>query len=116
MPLARNRIETEDYVLEPVEDFSIFAGFCCGDDDLDDFIKNDAKPHQEQLLANTYAFRLKDGEQTSEPVAFVSIANDRVNNLPTSRKKKKFPQRKRYKDFPAVKLGRLGVDGHDINA
>ena len=106
---ARNSFQDEDCILEPVEDFSVFDGFSCGDDDLDDFIANDARPHQEKLLAVTYSFRLKQGDKVSEPVAYVSLLNDSVRHLTTSRKKKKFPRDKRYKEFPAVKIGRLAV-------
>jgi len=106
---ARTKFEDDDCVLEPVEDFSIFDGFSCGDDDLDDFIKNDAQPHQEKLLTVTYAYRLKKDGQVSVPIAFVSLSNDAIRSFTTSRKKKKFPPQKRYNEFPAVKICRLGT-------
>ncbi|MBI9078238.1 MAG: GNAT family N-acetyltransferase [Pseudodesulfovibrio sp.] len=106
---ARTDFQDDNCILEPVEDFNVFDGFCCGDDDLDDFIVNDALPHKEKLLAVTYAFHLKRDGEISVPVAYVSLLNDSIRHLTTSRKKKKFPQAKRYNEFPAVKIGRLAV-------
>ncbi|MGE4504252.1 MAG: GNAT family N-acetyltransferase [Desulfovibrionaceae bacterium] len=76
---------------------------------MDDFIINDAHPHQEKLLAVTYAMRLKRDGEISPPVAYVSLLNDSIRHLNNSRKKRKFPITKRYSEFPAVKIGRLAV-------
>jgi hypothetical protein len=82
--------------------------FDCGDTDLNDFIKNDALQYQSQLLTKTYLFSEKE-----EVIAFFSVSNDSLkdndfekwNNL-----SRKVPNRKRRKDYPAVKIGRLGVN------
>lgn len=34
--------------------------FTCGDDDLDDFFRNDAMRYKEELLGKTYCFVLDD--------------------------------------------------------
>jgi GNAT superfamily N-acetyltransferase len=91
-----------------VNDFSVFTGFSCGDEDLNDFIWNDAKPHLDELLAVTYAYRLKKDSEVSPPIAFVSLANDSVQVSKSQRKK--FRRSKRYDQFPAVKIARLAVD------
>jgi len=114
---ARLRYEDEHCLLQPVEDFEIFDGFCCGDDDLNEFIKVDAKPHYDELLSVTYSYHLKHEEAISPPVAFASLLNDTIRqdserrHFTKSRKRALFPQRKRYKEYPAVKIGRLAVDG-----
>jgi len=68
---------------------------------------------QEQLIGQTYAFTL-DSEPTKIVCAF-SVSNDslRVDNIPNSRKKKvmkPIPRGKTFPAYPAVKIGRLGVD------
>lgn len=112
----RNRIETADYIMEPVEDFKIFDGFCCGDDDLNDFIHNDAARYADDLLDITYSFRLKQDELISDPVAFASILNDAIRNFNKSQRRKLFANGKRsYEQYPAVKIGRFGVDSRYKN-
>jgi len=87
---------------------SIIGSFDCGDDDLNDFISNDARPYQEELLSVTYLFE----DEQRNVAAFFSVANDSLrdddfekwNNL-----SRKLPNRKRRREYPAVKIGRLGV-------
>ena len=91
-----------------------FSKFDCGCDDLNDFIKNDALNYYEQLLAVTYIYMFDN-----EPVAFVCFSNDKIHCDLIEKKKSKsqrrkfqniFPHSKRLNSYPAVKLGRLGVD------
>lgn len=82
--------------------------FDCGDDDLNDFIHHDAWLYQQELLSVTYLFE----DAQKEIVAFFSISNDSLkdqdyekwNNL-----SRKVSNRKRRKDYPSVKIARLGV-------
>jgi hypothetical protein len=84
------------------------AGFDCGDNDLNDFIRNDAWNYQQELLSVTYLFEGSEGDVA----AFFSVSNDALrdndfekwNNL-----SRKVANRKRRKEYPAVKIGRLGV-------
>lgn len=92
-------------------DFVIPDNFNCEDPDLNDFLINDAKNYQEELLAVTYI--LLDGESV---VAFFSLLNDRVSisDVESKRKWSKYfrdimPKGKRFKSYPAMKIGRLGV-------
>lgn len=106
-PIPRNCISTPDFYLCPVDDFSLFTGFTCGNDDLDDFLHNDAAKHARELIAKTYVMHARKGETLSPPIAFVSLMNDA---LPVeARFKKTMPNRCRYDTYPAVKIGRLGV-------
>ncbi len=104
----RNSYEDFDCLLKPVDDFTLFAGFSCGDADLDDFFINEAQPHEDQLLAKMYSFYLKDNWSVSDAVAFCSMSNDSVK-LSNRKKSQTFPEGKRYKSYPAVKIGRLGT-------
>ena len=90
--------------------------FDCGDRDLNDFILNHAPAFQKHLLAVTYA--CVDVNDASKVYAYCSLANDKVAitdfkdkaEFNRFRKKRGFPNEKRLKSYPAVKLCRLGVD------
>jgi len=90
--------------------------FDCGDKDLNDFILNRAPEFQKHLLAVSYA--CVDVDDASKVYAYCSLANDKVamgdfkdkTEFNRFRKKQGFPNEKRLKSYPAVKLCRLGVD------
>ena len=90
--------------------------FDCGDWDLNDFILNHAADFQKYLIAVTYA--CVDVDDASKVYAYCSLANDKVAitdfkdkaEFNRFRKKRGFPNEKRLKSYPAVKLCRLGVD------
>jgi len=88
------------------------TSFDCNDDDLNDFFKSDSHNYTEQLLGKTYCFVL---ESSNEIVCAFTLANDSIKAslLPNSRKKKvqkQIPHQKTMKSYPAVMIGRLGVD------
>jgi predicted GNAT family N-acyltransferase len=83
--------------------------FDCGDDDLNRFLKDDAKPAQQLRIANTYL--LVDGEHT---VAYFCLLNDKVSKdevIGSRWKKLKagFPKGKQFRSYPTVKIGRFAV-------
>lgn len=89
------------------------GSFSCGDDDLDDFILNDASPYRAALLAITYVLERK---VSKEVVAYFSLANDRItlkdfpNNTEFNRfRRHRFVNEKRLTSYPAVKLCRFAV-------
>lgn len=86
--------------------------FNCGDADLDEFLLDDACPHQSDLLTVTYLVR-----HEGLVVAYFSVLNDKIalEQFPSKSQFRKLqtllPHRKRgYKSYPAVKLGRLAID------
>lgn len=88
--------------------------FDCGDEDLNDFILNDASLYRKTLLAATY---ILENKITHKIIAFVSMANDRIsikdfpNNTDFNKfRKHRFVNEKRLKSYPAVKICRLGID------
>lgn len=92
----------------------LIESFDCGDADLNDFLLNEAALYRKALLAVTYVFEEKTTKQIA---AFFSLANDKVslsdfeNKTEFNRfRKKRFPNEKRLKSYPAAKLCRLGVD------
>lgn len=101
--MERNSIFFDGFILAPVLDFSIFAGASsfAGDKDIDEFILKDAQRHFEQHMATTYSLRLPD--VTNDILAFATLQNDAIK---LAEPLDDFP----YKSFPAVKIGRLGVN------
>ena len=89
--------------------------FDCGDADLNDFILNRAAAFQKNLLSVSYAYA---NPETGRILAYCSLANDKVaitdfkdkTEFNRFRKSQGFPNEKRLKSYPAVKLCRLGVD------
>jgi hypothetical protein len=108
--VQRNSLKTGNFKINPVTDFSIFAGFTClspddTDRDLDNFIRQDARRHYEDGIAVTYALTRED--HPKEPLGFATLQNDaividRENLLPEVAE---YP----YASFPAVKIGRFGI-------
>ena len=89
--------------------------FDCGDCDLNDFIVHDAEAYSAAKLAVTYVMYAK--ANAKHVAAYFSLANDRVSLIDFESKtefnrfrRHRFPNEKRLKSYPAVKLCRLGVD------
>ena len=87
--------------------------FNCTNSDLNEFLKKDALPYQEELLGVTYLFVLN--KKPNDILCFFTISNDGLKLAPVSNStqkkiKKKFPRVKHRMDYPSVKIGRLGVD------
>lgn len=87
--------------------------FDCGNKDLNDFFSEDVLNYTSNLLGKSYCFTLDDEE--SEIVAAFTISNDSIKTftLPNARKKKvnnEIPRQKQMKSYPAVLVGRLGVN------
>jgi len=89
--------------------------FDCGDDDLNNFLRNDALPYLDERMAVTYVFMYKD-----QVVAYYSLLNDKVTFDMSKEKsfwnrfnrKNRIPNPKRRQNYPAVKIGRLAVSSH----
>lgn len=86
--------------------------FSCGDDDLDDFFHNHALLYAREHLGETYVFVNND---ISEIVAFFTVSNDSIKTtfIPknsTIRVQRKIPGLKHLRTYPAVLIGRLGVN------
>jgi GNAT superfamily N-acetyltransferase len=102
-------IEGPGWVFSQVDDFTDFHSFDCNDEDLNDFVWNDAKRHKDLLIAETYAFKFVDDQGlATAPVAFASLSNDLIP-LPSDLKDDYGLGGFLYKNFPAVKIGRLAV-------
>lgn len=85
--------------------------FKSSDQDLNDFLFNDAKAYLREKLAVTY---LLEDTEASTTVAYYSLLNDKLLFNPTQRNiwnriNRKISNPKRRKSYPAVKIGRLAV-------
>lgn len=97
---------TEGYPIKP---------FDCEDEDLNDFLFNEATPYQKELLATTFV--MENDEQT---LGYYSLLNDslqlREDMFASKSQFRKFlrelmPYPKRHlKTIPALKIGRLAID------
>ena len=87
--------------------------FSCGDSDLDDFFWNDSVNYSKQLLGKSYCFRLDKDPSVIVCAFTVSNSAIKASDLPNNRKKKvteEIPHSKQLKNYPAVLIGRLGVN------
>ena len=89
------------------------SAFDCGHEDLNDFFHNDSIPYSNDLIGKSYCFTLDENPKTI--VCAFTISNDsiKVADLPNSRKKKVnelIAREKRFRSYPAVLIGRLGVN------
>ena len=96
--------------------------FSCGDEDLDEFFRHDVFLYKEELLGKTYCWINRNND--NEIVAIATLSYDgikTINNDNPSRNafQRKIPQQKRHRSYPAVLIGRLGVNksfqGHGLN-
>jgi GNAT superfamily N-acetyltransferase len=95
------------------EILDICKPFDCDHVDLNDFFFNDNILYSEELLGKSYCFTSDDKPDTI--VCAFTISNDsiKVKDLPPARKNKVIeliPRAKQFKSYPAVLIGRLGVN------
>lgn len=87
--------------------------FSCGDDDLDEFFGHDVFLYEEELLGKTYCWINKNNPH--EIVAIATLSYDGIktytlDNPSRNALQRKIPQQKRHRSYPAVLIGRLGVN------
>lgn len=85
------------------------VGFDCGDEDLNNFLVEDAKSFLDKRIATSYL--LVDGDNI---VAYFCLLNDKISRQDVTNSQWKkirggFPERKQFGSYPAVKIGRFAV-------
>lgn len=106
---ARQLRLTSDYKIKP---------FNCGNNDLNDYLINDAKDHQSLLYSVTYLL-----ESPEKTIAYYTVQNDKLKISPNYDKELKSALRKKTKlnnklynkmltinEYPAVKISRFAID------
>ncbi|MBI3032574.1 GNAT family N-acetyltransferase [Candidatus Woesearchaeota archaeon] len=78
--------------------------FDCGDQDINDFLKNDAITYQDNKLATTTIFVYNE-----QVIGFFSAAADSIK-LKFKEKQDHHFQEKPIQEFPAIKIARIGRD------
>lgn len=84
-------------------------GFDCGDEDLNNFLVEDAKGFLDKRIATSYIL-----EDNGNIVAYFCLLNDKISrqdvtNGQWKRIKGRFPERKQFGSYPAIKIGRFAV-------
>ena len=81
--------------------------FDCGDEDLNDFIKNEVQFYKQQLIAMPYVVVEKD--KSDKILAYFTLSNDKIavtdfesNNQFNKFKKKNFNKEKYLRSYPSV--------------
>lgn len=112
MPIAieRNTVcNVDGWLLRPCP-FLPITEFSCGDDDLDEYFREDAIEARDLMTCETFV--LTHEKSSDAAVGLVSVCNDTmamkdIRGLPEL---KGTPEAKlNYKDWPAVKIARLAV-------
>ena len=83
--------------------------FDCGDSDLNDFLREDAKHFLEKHIANTFIL-----EDEGRIAAYLCLLNDKISRLEVTNSRWKsikdsFPEGKRFRSYPSIKIGRFAV-------
>lgn len=104
----------EDFEYSMLEEFTDILPFNCGDDDLNEFLIEKAKPYKSSLLATTYLITYQ-----SKTVAYLSIYNDSLKvqeeNFASKNAFKRWikanygSEKRHLRTIPAIKIGRLAV-------
>lgn len=102
-----------NYTIRRLQQGERIKSFDCGDDDLNDFILNEAHLYRNELIAVSYVF---EDKKSKEVIGYFSLANDRVsvtdfasNSAFNRFRRQRFVHEKRLRTYPAVKICRLGV-------
>ena len=87
--------------------------FDCDNKDLNEFFSEDLDHYSSELLGKSYCFTLDEDPKII--VCAFTISNDSIKtqHLPNGRKKnliKEIPREKYMRSYPAVLIGRLGVN------
>ena len=96
------------FVLSPLLEKDSFPQDFCGEADLDEFFDEKVVEHKNQLLAVTY--KIVFNEKPNEILGLASLLNDSLIIEDKKYVEKTVPLGKRYPTFPAIKIGRLGIN------
>lgn len=105
---------SNDCTLQRLNDEIDLSNFVCKENDLNDFLKNEALGYSKELMGVTHVFTLDSNPL--DIVCFFTVSNDVLNleEVPGNSRNqinRSIPNPKRkLKHYPSVKIGRLGVN------
>jgi predicted GNAT family N-acyltransferase len=107
--MSNHSVEDFDWKSEILTEDTVINSFESENEELNDFLINDAKNYSSSLLTVTYLIKIDN-----EIVAYFSLSNDNItrdNDKKSTWNKINRPiaNEKRRKSYPAVKIGRLAV-------
>ena len=112
--LSDNKVN-QQYIMLPFirEILENCSDFTCGDAELDSFFYHDADLYSKELMGKTYCWITE--EKTYQIVALFTMSNDSIktlnlNNKTRNRLNRTISNRKRGRSYPAVFIGRLGIN------
>ena len=104
----------EKYEIKKLPSDVFVTDFDCGDEDFNDFIKNEAHLYKNQFLAMPYILTRRG--EIDKIFAYFTLANDKiaVTDFPTNSqfnkfKRANFNREKFLRSYPSVKIGRLAI-------
>lgn len=88
---------------------SNLANFDCGDEDLNNFLLEDAKNFLNKRIANSFIL-----EDEGHIAAYFCLLNDKISKQEVTNNqwrkiKNRFPDGKKFSSYPAIKIGRFAV-------
>lgn len=109
-------IKIEQLHFCPLSEGLSLDNFDCDDKDINEFLKVDSINYQNGKMSATYLFL----DNSKNILAFFSVSNDCLKDEGETKgfnntiwnqlhRKTKIPNSKRRREYPAVKIGRLGV-------
>jgi len=104
-------MELSDFEFVKLSKETEIPPFHCSDEDLTNFLSDDAKHYLDDLMAATYLFV---DRKANKVVAYFSLLNDKVaydprNKSIWNRLNRIISNPKRRKSYPSEKIGRLAV-------
>ena len=110
--MAKDNLKPENFVVVKLskEHKQVLDNFNCGNEDLNEFIQEDALIQQERNLSVTYLYFLK--KNMSSVCGFITLSADMVNlkNIREDLRKRFLEKNIKYHPLPALKICRMGVD------
>lgn len=110
-----NDIVYQQYIMIPFsrEILENCPNFSCGDDELDNFFYKDADLYSKELMGKTYCWITN--EKPHQIVALFTLANDSIKTFYLDKKirnrlNRTINNNKRGRSYPAVLIGRLGIN------
>ncbi len=105
-------MDLPDFTFSLLTNEELLDNFDCNDTEINIFFQEDSKKFQNEKITNTYIFK-----EANHIAAFFSLSNDCLNDLGYENsiwnklhRKIKLPNTKRIRQYPAVKITRLGID------